>query len=1348
MANKADASIVFDTRLDPQGFSKGLDNIDKQFVGMKKTLVDVASASGSMFGNKNQAQIDKYSDKLAKQLNAMDRQRDVVENLQAQLDRLASGDAEVKSLVAMETQLRKNEEETAKLEAQYAALARRAEELEQYSQIKGPGIQPVSPEDLAEAARLDGELMAIGERVAELTASSSALSQNIQEIKLNPETSQEAIALSDKIGLAQSKLSEMAMSAGTAEKQVKKALDEKQPVKFSEALSRGKGALAALIAPLKDVGKHTKSTNSGFDKMIKKLLTMAKTAFVFRLIRNGLNEIRKYVGGLLSTNADFTASLNLIKVNLMTAFQPIYEAILPALNDLMSALSRATYYIASFISLLFGKTYEESRKAAQAMNQEKEALAGVGKAAKESTKFLAKFDDINQAAADNAGGAGSEFSDLFGQVEVPELDISWLKEFKEKLLDIFPDEDYFKGLGKKMADWIVNGLNIINWAKTQEWAYSLASKLAAFLNGALANPDLWIAMGATLAEMFNTAVIFLLTFAQKFDWTGFGKAIAAGINAFFETFNWSSAGLTLSMWALGLLTGLIAAIRDVDWKLIGESVKEFLSAIDWWGIITAVFELMGEALGAIHDFLVGLIGEPFADMLMGIATAIGAFMIAEQINKLFPDLTQGFGKLSNSLLGGGFLALGATIAYFIAFNDLAPELTIALGTLAGALTGIGLAITLGGGPLGILVGIISGLVTALGSIAIALSDTVIPSVQHFDDTISDTSKTLAGPILDSADKVRESLVNIFLEGKPIVESDSYEIIGYFTEMANQSIYELERLRDRSKMLLAEAFGDEAVEYERLSSVVNSTYQGMIDAENKRVDNLQTAYLQNVAALGAEDEATIESKRIFEEAYAAKGEAISSLEATRDAELLKLQENASTELQAYIDQTAAIDLEYDNRKQVITDAQTEQTELLKAHLEAGETLDREAFERLLTGAEGFASDMLDVVVKDKDDRLRIAEIREQDLTSIDVNGISNRLTAAAKERDEKIQAAYDTYTQIEKDLLAHVDTMTQEEYDFAIQQLNYARDVRDGAIEAAEEQYKEVGRVVTEGQDGINEVVNVKTGELKTQNQKAYQGIGTWIASWFKGGSDDNYLNAKNMGDQTNKGLEDGLSQNKNKVSAAWEKNINDMFAAGNEAADIHSPSGVAEEQGKYIIDGILLAFENGIVLIKQAAILIMTTIKDTVISSTPAVLQAFTDTYNGILSKTEMFANNYMSAIRHMCQQSANMLASMPDAQPIMVPMYTQLAIPRLASGGLVNASTVAMIGERGREAVIPLDRNTEWAEILSSILAEKLSDLGIGESDGGLTMSVSGTLAPLIRLLNIELKKENRRQGSRIQTR
>ena len=47
--------------------------------------------------------------------------------------------------------------------------------------------------------------------------------------------------------------------------------------------------------------------------------------------------------------------------------------------------------------------------------------------------------------------------------------------------------------------------------------------------------------------------------------------------------------------------------------------------------------------------------------------------------------------------------------------------------------------------------------------------------------------------------------------------------------------------------------------------------------------------------------------------------------------------------------------------------------------------------------------------------------------------------------------------------------------------------------------------------------------------------------------------------------------------------------------------------------------------------------------------------------------------------------------------------IPYLAKGGIIDSPTIAMVGEAGKEAVMPLENNTGWITDLASKVAERL---------------------------------------------
>lgn len=74
-----------------------------------------------------------------------------------------------------------------------------------------------------------------------------------------------------------------------------------------------------------------------------------------------------------------------------------------------------------------------------------------------------------------------------------------------------------------------------------------------------------------------------------------------------------------------------------------------------------------------------------------------------------------------------------------------------------------------------------------------------------------------------------------------------------------------------------------------------------------------------------------------------------------------------------------------------------------------------------------------------------------------------------------------------------------------------------------------------------------------------------------------------------------------------------------------------------------------------------------------------------------------------------------PAAIPYIAGALGGLAsVPALAKGGVINQPTLAMIGESGREAVMPLENNTGWINELANQLAGAL-----GGRDGDLTVVV-----------------------------
>lgn len=163
---------------------------------------------------------------------------------------------------------------------------------------------------------------------------------------------------------------------------------------------------------------------------------------IFTVARKGLQSFISYIGRGLMASDSFRASLASLKGSLASAFQPIFTAIAPAIQTLINYLSTALSYVSAFISMLFGTTLSESKKAAEGLNEQAGALGGVGGAAEEASKQLAAFDEINKLEAPSSGGGGGVggvSAEPGMNFEMSETDLAaerWAESLRVKLLPI------------------------------------------------------------------------------------------------------------------------------------------------------------------------------------------------------------------------------------------------------------------------------------------------------------------------------------------------------------------------------------------------------------------------------------------------------------------------------------------------------------------------------------------------------------------------------------------------------------------------------------------------------------------------------------------------------------------------------------------------------------------------------------------------------------------------------------------------------------------------------------------------------------------------------------------------
>lgn len=131
-----------------------------------------------------------------------------------------------------------------------------------------------------------------------------------------------------------------------------------------------------------------KSAESAFGSFGKRISSTLKSAFIFSVLYKGLNELKARMSAMLSTNQQFTSSLNQVKSNLAVAFQPIYQVAMPAINALLQLLVKATAYIAAFTNALFGTSLGASVSAAREMERSIQAVQSGASGATAAEKQL------------------------------------------------------------------------------------------------------------------------------------------------------------------------------------------------------------------------------------------------------------------------------------------------------------------------------------------------------------------------------------------------------------------------------------------------------------------------------------------------------------------------------------------------------------------------------------------------------------------------------------------------------------------------------------------------------------------------------------------------------------------------------------------------------------------------------------------------------------------------------------------------------------------------------------------------------------------------------------------------
>lgn len=285
---------------------------------------------------------------------------------------------------------------------------------------------------LEDAKKLGVELDNAKEKLAQLQAQQSAAATALSGP--DPAAYIEAATVKPEIDL----------SVSSQQKEVDRLQREWDKVnnkvdQYDQKIEKAKVSLAEQSAKAGELSAQLTKSGNGMakamakvdasTKMIKKrLLSLALSVLVFSVISEGLRQVRDYMGAALKSNEEYTAQLAKLKGALLTAFQPIYEFLVPALISLMKVATAAVQAVAHVAAFLGGKSVKEYAANAKALHEEAKAIEETGKAAKKAQKSLAGFDEINKLSGnaedstDDSAMVAPDFSDFSTEEYAQKID--------------------------------------------------------------------------------------------------------------------------------------------------------------------------------------------------------------------------------------------------------------------------------------------------------------------------------------------------------------------------------------------------------------------------------------------------------------------------------------------------------------------------------------------------------------------------------------------------------------------------------------------------------------------------------------------------------------------------------------------------------------------------------------------------------------------------------------------------------------------------------------------------------------------------------------------------------------
>ncbi len=635
-----DGSLIFDTKIDADGFNKGAKELSSKTIDLKNKISSTEAAIKNLKNELAKTGDVKVKTKVAEKLETeLAKAKQKLSDFYAEADRIGDAkQAELSGLGFDDEYLDKALEQDKAWQQIQEKISKAEQQVERYEKAleQANNAAPLG-KDTAEFQKKE-------QRLNELTGQLGVYKAKLHEAEQAEQTEADKTAAASRNTAVLKKHLQRTISAlkmfgrGAA----------KAGSLLKSAFSKSAGKL------IQSIGNRFKKTNNQtnvLEKSLKRIKNTLVRMFFFRLVHSPIDAIKDGLGEIAKISPTLNKNLSALKTestylknSLAALAAPLVNLVTPAFVSFMQTISGVLNKTGQLLAVLTGQSgFTQAVKVqqdyAESLDESTKSTEKNTKATKENQKALAGFDELNvlDVSEEDSDDSSEAASHMYEEVEAQ------VGGLAKTLLDALKKQD-FDAIGKLFGDKINSALKKINWKKIKKTIKSWATNIADFLNGFVKELD-WSLVGSTIGHGIDTALLFSLTFLTRFNWKEFGKSLAKFINSAAKAIDWKNVGKTIAAGLNAWIFGTNGFVSNLDWYGIGTAfhtaLKEAFENVKWGTLV----DTLALGINGLVEMAIAFVGEPdFGELGKNTAKSLKDFISKinwGEITNLFSTLLIG-----------------------------------------------------------------------------------------------------------------------------------------------------------------------------------------------------------------------------------------------------------------------------------------------------------------------------------------------------------------------------------------------------------------------------------------------------------------------------------------------------------------------------------------------------------------------------------------------------------------------------------------------------------------------------------------------------------------------------------